>query len=91
MNYTHSAALWIVDSGVGTEELRVVNETLAELSANKRVLFGASMLALQDGVSSGIGVRMLGWSAEELQQCCLSAWNVLRPILINKPPLRLRK
>ncbi|MDQ0091003.1 hypothetical protein J2T12_004429 [Paenibacillus anaericanus] len=29
MNYTHSAALWIVASGIGAEELRVINETLA--------------------------------------------------------------
>lgn len=83
MNYTHTAALWIVAAGLGNSELDAIGGILA--SAN--VWAGASLLAEQ----SGIAVRMLGYSAEELQQCCFAVWNALRPTVIGKPPLQLRK
>ncbi|WP_410770881.1 urease accessory protein UreD [Fontibacillus sp. BL9] len=84
MDYTHTAALWIVAEGLGKPELDAIDNIL---EAAPPVLAGASTLAGQ----SGIIVRMLGYSAEELQQCSLAVWNVLRPIVIGKPPLRLRK
>ncbi|SDG44174.1 urease accessory protein [Fontibacillus panacisegetis] len=87
MSYTHSAALWIVCPQIGNEELGMIREVLRKNSDDKQMIFGASLLAHQGGVA----VRMLGTSAERLQQCCLSAWNVLRPSLLQKPALLLRK
>lgn len=93
MNYTHSAVMWIVATGIGEEELRIVWETISELSksTDNKVLAGASLLAHHSGNNTGIGVRMLGKSAEQLQRSCISAWNSIRPKVINKPALRLRK
>ncbi|MNZ98784.1 Urease accessory protein UreH [compost metagenome] len=84
MNYTHSAALWIVCPQIGTEELAMVRNAITNESG---MIFGASLLAHQ----GGIAVRMLGTSAEQLQQSCISAWNALRSALLHRPALLLRK
>lgn len=93
MNYTHSAVMWIIAPGMGEDELCSVREMISELSknTNNKMLAGASLLAHHSGDNTGIGVRMLGRSAEQLQQCCILAWNAIRPKVINKPALQLRK
>lgn len=93
MNYTHSAVVWVVALGIGEVELSMVRDTLSELleSCNNRVMAGASLLAHHGGNNTGIGIRMLGRSAEQLQQFSISAWNAIRPKVINKSALRLRK
>lgn len=84
MDYTHSAALWIVADGLGGPEFDAIQD---QLTPGDRVLAGASTLAGQ----RGIAVRMLGYSAEELQQCCFRVWNTLRHKVLGKPRLMLRK
>lgn len=84
MEYTHTAALWVVADGLGRPELDSIQDLLIP---GDRVLAGASTLAGE----RGIAVRMLGYSAEELQQCCFGVWNKLRYKVLGKPQLKLRK
>lgn len=82
MHYTHTAALWMIAPRLGSAELELVRQRLPHGS---RILAGASMLA-----AGGIGVRMLGMAAWELQEQCLLLWNAVRPALLGSemPPFR---
>ncbi len=83
MGYTHTAALWMIAPGLGAAQLESVQSTLPP---DGRMLAGASVLA-----TGGIGVRLLGMAAWELQEQCLRIWNSLRPTLLDKPSLTFRK
>ncbi|MCW3793635.1 urease accessory protein UreD [Paenibacillus sp. LS1] len=83
LHYTHTAALWMIAPGLGTAELEQVRSALPP---DGRMLAGASLLA-----TGGIGVRLLGMAAWELQEQCLQIWNTLRPHLLGKETLVFRK
>lgn len=83
LGYTHTAALWMIAPGLGAAELERIRSALPP---DGRMLAGASLLA-----SGGIGVRILGMAAWELQEQCLQIWNTLRPALLGKATLAFRK
>lgn len=83
LDYTHTAALWMIAPGLGAAQLESVRSILPP---DGRMLAGASLLA-----TGGIGVRLLGMAAWELQEQCLQIWNTLRPELLGKQTLAFRK
>ncbi|WP_390583592.1 urease accessory protein UreD [Paenibacillus illinoisensis] len=83
LDFTHTAALWMIAPGLGTAELESIRSALPP---DGRMLAGASLLA-----SGGIGVRLLGMAAWELQEQCLHIWNTIRPQLLGNENLTFRK
>ncbi|MFS0870549.1 urease accessory protein UreD [Paenibacillus xylanilyticus] len=83
LGFTHTAALWMIAPGLGAAELELVRSALPQ---DGRMLAGASLLA-----SGGIGVRLLGMAAWELQEQCLQIWNTVRPDLLGSEILAFRK
>ena len=84
IGYTHMASLWMVGTGMGSDELNLLRSLLPK---DTRILAGASFLA----GGEGIAVRMLGSAAYELQEFCITLWNSIRERVLLKPPLQFRK
>ncbi len=83
LHYTHTAALWMIAPNLGVTQLELIRSALPP---DGRMLAGASLLA-----AGGIGVRILGTAAWELQEQCLHIWNTIRPQLLGSGALTFRK
>ena len=84
MGYTHMASLWMVGTGMGSDELNLLRSLLPK---DTRILAGANFLAGDEGIE----LRMLGSVAYELQEFCITLWNSIRERVLLKPPLQFRK
>jgi urease accessory protein len=82
--FTHAGTLWLLSEQITTGHLHHIQETI--LSETKKVdcYGGASLLH-----KNGLVVRLLGNSAESLQQVMKACWDYFRQELIHKQPLVL--
>lgn len=84
--YTHMATLWILSEQINQTHLQFIQETLQNNQEGLDTYGGASLLH-----KNGMVIRLLGYSAQELEKVTKVCWDYFRQELFKKAPLEILK
>lgn len=85
-NYTHMGTLWILSENITTEHLEFIQDTFASEADLYDCYAGASLLERE-----GMVIRLLGYSAQDVQYVIKDCWDYFRKQLFQLSPMEVIK